>query len=434
LAEAKGWQLADLYVDNDRSASKEITKRPEYDRLVNDVANRRVDVILVQNQERLVRKPDELEQLMRALRRAGHDGFWTVTAGEVRIDSTNGRTMAGVKGVFDIAYAEFISEKVKEKKTELAERGLPAGGGSRPFGYEPDKMTVRQDEAELIRQAAGRVLAGESLASIVRDWNQRGISTVTGTLWTANVLRLILAAPRIVGLRVHRGEVVGDAAWPRILKRDGWEALGRIFRGRTGRPSDITSRKLLTGLMTCGRCGQPLWAAMNNGRPTYGCVRREGRPGCFLSIEAARVEGLVVEAVLSLFDAARIPVDAPDGSTIEDVAAIEAERDELAAMKGRGELTMAEWKMMRTGLIERLERAKAALAADSEQASVAASLGRFHKPGSLRRAWPDLPLSDRRTVLAAVVDTVLVAPAVKGRRFDADRVSIRWRGRCRSES
>jgi DNA invertase Pin-like site-specific DNA recombinase len=429
LAEAQGWHVADLYVDNDTSASKEVTKRPEFDRLVADVAARRVDVVLVQNQERLVRTPDELEQLMRALRKAGHGGFWTVTAGEVRIDSTNGRTMARVKGVFDIAYAEFISEKVKEKKDELAEKGLPSGGGTRAFGYEADRMAVRPTEAQLIREAAARILSGDSLHGIVRDWTDRGVSTVTGTHWTPNVLRGLLRSPRIAGLRVHRGEVVGKATWPAIITEADHAKLVAIFESRRGRATDATNRRLLTGLLVCARCGQPLWAGMNNGKATYACVRRAGRPGCFLSIEAAQLEGLVVDAVLRLFDGARIPLPSPSGGTMEDAAALEAERDELAAMFAAGDVSMGEWKVLRAAVQARLDRALAAFASDTVEASRAEVVRRYRKRGALRRAWPSLNASDRRLVLASVVDAVMISPALRGRnRFDSDRVTVRWRG------
>jgi DNA invertase Pin-like site-specific DNA recombinase len=428
LAEAKGWEITDVYADNDRSASKEITKRPEYDRLVGDVAARRIDVVLVQNQERLVRKPDELEQLMRSLRRAGHGSFWTVTAGEVRIDNTNGRTMARVKGVFDIGYAEFISEKVREKKDELAEKGLPAGGGTRPFGYDVDKVTVRAAEAKLIREAASRILAGATLNAVVKDWNQRDVTTVTGAVWTPNVLRLILSSPRVAGLRSHRGEVVGQAAWPAILKRDQWDALVRLFAERTGRPTDSTNRRLLTGLLVCGRCGQPMWAGMNNGKPTYACVRREGRPGCFLSIDGGQLEDLIVAAVLRRFDDAHIPVGEAEGNHGDYVAQLQTERDELAAMKARGELTMDEWKTLRAGVLERLDRARATLQADMATAERAERIGRYRKPGALRKAWPRVTMPERREILRAVIDTITVTPARRGRnRFDPDRIEVRWR-------
>lgn len=430
LAEAKGWNVVEVFVDNDRSASKENAKRPEFDRLMAAVADGRIDVVLVQNQERLVRKPDELEVVMRALRKAGHTGVWTVAAGEVRIDSTNGRTMARVKGVFDIAYSEFISEKVREKKAELAERGLPAGGGDRPFGYESDRVTIREDEANLVREAACRLLAGESLSAVARDWNDRGVPTVRGGQWTPNVLRGMLVAPRITGLRAHKGEVVGEAVWPAILDRETWEKIVRLFADRQGRPRDVTNRKLLTGLLTCGRCGQPLWAGQNNGKATYACVRHESRPGCFLSIEASQLEALVVEATLQRLDDAKLPVtDADAGRTFaSEVERLEAERDELASMKARGELTMSEWKTLRRGVTERLDEARSHLDAvhrDDERAEI---VGRYMKPGALRRAWPKLAMADRRKALRAIIETITVSPAIRGRnRFDPERVDVTWR-------
>nr|WP_243761222.1 hypothetical protein [Streptomyces sp. YIM 98790] len=71
--------------------------------------------------------------------------------------------------------AEHKAERQKRQRRQAAESGKVAGGGMRPFGYEDDRVTVREAEAETIREGAGRALAGESLSSICRDWQQRGI-------------------------------------------------------------------------------------------------------------------------------------------------------------------------------------------------------------------------------------------------------------------
>jgi site-specific DNA recombinase len=64
---------------------------------------------------------------------------------------------------------------------DMARNGQGKGGGSRPFGYDKDRVTIRESEAELIREAATRVLAGEGLRSVVKDFERRGIRTVSGT-------------------------------------------------------------------------------------------------------------------------------------------------------------------------------------------------------------------------------------------------------------
>jgi hypothetical protein len=49
-------------------------------------------------------------------------------------------------------------------------------------------------------------------------------------------------------------------------------------------------------------------------------------------------------------------------------------------------------------------------------------------PGALRAAWPELPLTRRRAILAAVVDRIVIGPARRGyNRFDPERVDVTWR-------
>src|SRR5205807_2008773 len=110
-------------------------------------------------------------------------------------------------------------------------------------------MTLCLEEALLVREAAERLLAGETLTGVAHDWNARGVKTVTGRVWTPNVLRGVLSSARVAGLRSHRGEVVGKAAWPGILRQEEWERLNRIFASRIRRRADSTNRRLLTGLL-----------------------------------------------------------------------------------------------------------------------------------------------------------------------------------------
>ena len=59
-----------------------------------------------------------------------------------------------------------------------APTGAPHGGGTRPFGFEDDRVTIRESEAVLIREAATRVLTGETLYAIRKDWIERGVRLV----------------------------------------------------------------------------------------------------------------------------------------------------------------------------------------------------------------------------------------------------------------
>lgn len=195
-----------------------------------------------------------------------------------------------------------VRKRVRRKKDELAMAGKPSGGGARPFGFEPGGLTIRETEAEIIRELAGRVLAGESLGSLAADLDRRGIRTVSGRSWLPNVLRGMLLAPRVAGLRQHRGEVVGPVAWDPVLDRRTWEELQALFltpsRRRVG-----AGRRLLTGLAVCGRCGVRLVSGKNNGQRAYVCRKAAGFDGCGgLTMTAEPLEELVTEAVLLRLD------------------------------------------------------------------------------------------------------------------------------------
>lgn len=74
-----------------------------------------------------------------------------------------------------------------------------------PFGYQADGMTVVEAEAELIRQAAQRLLAGETVGTILRDWLAQDVTTPQRNRWVASSFRRMLTSPRLAGLRVHQG-------------------------------------------------------------------------------------------------------------------------------------------------------------------------------------------------------------------------------------
>ncbi len=63
--------------------------------------------------------------------------------------------------------SEHRAERLRLKWDELARAGKPKGGGVRPFGFQPDRRTINEPEAALLREAAERVLAGEGMYAVL---------------------------------------------------------------------------------------------------------------------------------------------------------------------------------------------------------------------------------------------------------------------------
>jgi site-specific DNA recombinase len=429
LAEAKGYTVVEVFADDDRSAY-DGRRRPAYERLLAGLRGGCFEIVVAWKLDRLTRSGIRgLTSLLDALDSTGA----SLMCVHDHIDTTSamGEGVAGLIASMAKAESENLSLRSRRKKDELAARGLPAGY-SRAFGYADNGMTIDETEAALLRDAARRVLAGEATTAIAKEWNERGLRTPRRrSLWTATVIRNVLTNPRAAGLRVHRGEIVGAAAWPPILDRATHERLVAHFADPNRRLKNPPRRALLTGFIKCGSCGGPLFRDGTADYPVFRCRAQPGSASCGVVVAADHVEALVTEAVMlrlegpGLAEALRAREHEPDDTAASDLSEAERRLGELAETWAGGAITRAEWLTARRALEVRIQAARRKLVRMNDRDTLGPY---FDDDAPLRAAWPRLSRDQRRAVLAAVIDRVVVAPAGKNRRqFNPQRVSIEWR-------
>ena len=134
---------------------------------------------MVWDLDRLHRQPRELEEFFDLCEAAEVTKLASVS-GDVDLSTHDGQFLARILGAVAAKESDDKSRRIRRKHEELAQAGKIAGGGSRPYGYEDDKRTIRESEAVVIRECAARLLAGEALRSICTDLNERGVPTSTG--------------------------------------------------------------------------------------------------------------------------------------------------------------------------------------------------------------------------------------------------------------
>lgn len=194
LAEQLGWPVGDEYVDNDLSAYSG-KRRPEYERMLTDLADGSRDAVLVYHVDRLTRRPIELEQFLQVLEASKVRQVRFVAGGELDLGSGDGLMVLRMLLAVAANESATKSRRVKRKMQQNAELGLPHGGYRRPFGFDDDKVTIRPDEAQVIRDLAARFLAGESLRSLAVWLDEQGIPTVAGKPWRTPTLRAPALGP-----------------------------------------------------------------------------------------------------------------------------------------------------------------------------------------------------------------------------------------------
>lgn len=433
LAEQLGWPVAEEYVDNDISAYGG-KRRPAYERMLEDLADGARDAVLVYHADRLTRRPIELEQFLEVVTAAGVRHVRFVAGGD--IDVANGDGLMVLRMLSAVAANESASKsrRVRRKLDQVAAEGRPHGGSNRPFGYEADKITVRPDEAEVIRTLAARFIAGESLRSLATWLDQERIRTVGGKAWITTTLRTMLCSGRIAGLREHRGQVVGPAVWePIITVEDRERILARVeARKVSGRRAP--QRYLLSGLLRCGKCSSRLYSSARANSRRYVCLSGPDHGGCGgLTVVAEPVEALITDAVLYRLDTSEL-ADALAGKAAEDeataalaeaIAADRAQLDELAELYAAKAIPAREWLAARNPIEERIRDAERRLSRATRSDALAGLVGDGEQ---LRSQWSELPLTRRHAIVAAVVDHVVIGPGTAGARsLDPSRVDPVWR-------
>ena len=432
LAGQRGFIVADRYVDDDISAWSG-KPRPEYERMLEDLRAGVIRGVVVWHLDRLQRHPRDLEAFLDLCDEFSVDGLACVT-GEVDLGTPTGRLTARMLGGLARYESDHKSERIQRKHLELALGGKVSGGGSRPYGYEADKLTVRPGEAAVVKECAERFLAGESLRSIASDLNSRGVVTAAGGAWSPQTLRRMLNSARISGQREHKGEIVAVAEWPAIITAAQTAQIRATLAEPNRRTNKAARRYLLRGLLVCSHCGEKLVARPRaGGLRRYACAKGPGFAGCGKTyINADQVEGFIVEAVFHRVDAPEVaaavearPSDPDMQRSYDQLDADKAQLEELAAMYGAREITAVEWRAAREPIELRMHAARKQLSRGGRSRALDAYVG---KGDQLRVDWAGLDLSQQHALVEAVVDHVLVGPGRRGyNRFDESRLTAFWR-------
>ena len=280
-----GWEVADVYQDNNRSAWKKNRKRPGWDRMLADVETGKISAIMVYHGDRLIRQPDDLGVLLKLA--DGRGIRLASPTGERDLGNGDDRFVLYIEAAMAMRESDNTSRRriAQYERWRREGRTRPGGRGGRAFGYATDGLTVVEAEASALREAARRLTGGEPIGAIARDLAGRGMTGTSGQPLSHTSLRKSLLRPRTAGLMP---DGVSAAAWPPILGREEWESLCSLIGGRAksfhSRATNAR-RHLLSGIAVCGACGTGLQLRAESTRRNgvigpvcqAGCVHRSCR-------------------------------------------------------------------------------------------------------------------------------------------------------------
>ena len=425
-----GWVVVAGYNDNDTSASGK-RRRPGFEAMLTAAKAAEFDIIVSWHLDRLTRTLKDYLPLADLAEK--HGVAVTTVAGDIDLTTDMGQVVAGMLAV--VANGEIRRKGARQSRANLqrAEAGLPSIGGAAPIGFAPDKVSLDEPAAEVVRQAYADLLAGMSVSQIARNLSATGYTTVRKGKWTRSGVIDLLTAARNAGLREYKGETIGRAAWPAIVDEGTWRAALAILADparRTNGHAGGTRRWLGTSLYRCARCDAQTVASSYREQTSTGEKVRayfcKGGAGRHLSRRADVVDEYVIEeliARLSRRDAIKLLVD----RDAPDMARLTREADKL---RGRLEALAVEFAttdVMTPAMLTAATKTLRARLADVEARMAhhtrTSVLGDIVTADDVWETWSGYDIDRQRAILDAVC-VVTIHPSRPGGNSRTTRRSL----------
>lgn len=290
-----GIDVVDTYTDRALTGTND--NRPGFRRMLADAAKGGWNYVIVYALDRFSRDRYDAATSKHKLKQAG---VKLLSATEPIAETPAGILMESMLEGYAEYYSRELAAKVRRGQMDNAKKCMV--NGSLPLGYckGPDgRYAVEPTEAAIVQEIFRRVGAGEPLANIIDDLNDRGLRSKKGQPWNKSSFNRMLTNERYTGIYIYQ-DIRIPGGIPAIVTQAEFDAVQRAAISkknprRAVMPDAPMSRRrqdgiyLLTGKLFCGDCGSPLIGVSGTARNQslhhyYACKGRISKtaPGCEL--------------------------------------------------------------------------------------------------------------------------------------------------------
>lgn len=444
IADREGWTVTDTITDEGSASEFRRTDRANWPRVLDAVSSGTIDGVMFWEASRSTRDGQDWERFRRLA--IDHDVKFIVGSHVYDLRDPDDDFSAGLTANLSRRESAIISKRVRRSTDANAEAGRPHGrriyGYTRVYDDRGHLVKVIEDPATgpVVRRIFDEAHAGKTLRSIATGLNDDDVPTrINASAWRAESVKTVLDNPAYAARRVHRGKVVGDAAWPELVTPEVFDELQATLSRPSTAPRGPEVAHLLTGIAVCGGCGAPLRqisrkapTATDPQRRRHSLTCRNNHSGC-VTIREEPVTEWVTDVILArLAEPDAVEVLTADDTTDETRDRLTAEMSRLKEYLAGVERVAAETLDLtllsrQTRLIQpQIDELDANIKALSPVDPAVAGLAGASDP---RAAWDALPLTDRRRVVQVLVTPVVMPSEHAGRGSDPveKRVRFDWR-------
>ena len=322
---SEGWiPVADDYDDGGFSGGN--MERPALRRLMNDIDEGKIDIVVVYKIDRLTRSLADFSKMVEVFERSGVS-FVSVTQ-QFNTTTSMGRLMLNVLLSFAQFEREVTGERIRDKIAASKRKGMWMGGAP-PLGYDVKdrRLIPNEREAKVIRHIFKRFVELGSSTKLVKELRMDGVNSKSGTTQDGRVREgkpidksLIY---KLLGNRTYLGELRHKNEWykaehPPLIEPSLWESVQAVLKVSPRTRANHTRATipfLLKGIIegADGRAMTAAWTRKGGGKLyRYYIHARENKEYAGASglprVPAVQLEANVVEQL-------RLVLRAPDLKT-----------------------------------------------------------------------------------------------------------------------
>lgn len=260
-----------------------ITKRKLFQQIVEDARAGMYDILLFKSSTRFSRNTSDFVNLIEELKR---EKVYLVFISENVNTETADRNTLIMLGMMAESYSNSLHDSVS-KAIEIKQNSELGRVPGNVFGYKRVKgnsslADIVPEQAELLRELFNRYADGEGIASICKDWQERGIRTYNGGTMSMFALRRYIRNPLYKGVlemgkftktdvRAKRVRTADEDLIVRhrpdliIIEPELWDYCNQIMDGNKRtlteqgsfvKKTDTVKDKLFAKVIKCGECGR----------------------------------------------------------------------------------------------------------------------------------------------------------------------------------
>lgn len=272
-ARERGWVIVGTYIDAAKTARKRMYKRTNFLRMLEDVKQDKVDLMLFTRLDRWFRSVADYYKVMEIL--DAHNCGWLTTQEQYDTTTAGGRLYINLRLSIAQNEADLCGERIGVVLDSKVKHGTVVSGKI-PFGYRINK----EKRLEIVPQDAAIILdAFEHYRSSVSVRATAAyIQRTYGLNWDNIRCRRNLCQTLYIGHYESNGRVNPNFC-PPIVPRDLYDDVQKLLSNNT--KANPTGRVFLfTSLLICAECGHRLAGLQTGYGPYYRCPQHYSRRTC----------------------------------------------------------------------------------------------------------------------------------------------------------